>query len=81
MAGTCVEELTKIYDAIMALNTGQRVVGVNFGERSVQYYQQSIPQLQKLFGTFWRECGPESGLVNLSESNMTMRGPPARIPR
>lgn len=81
MAGTCVEELTKIYDAIMALNSGQRVVGVSIGERSVQYYQQQIPDLQKLFRIFWRECGAESGLVNLSDTNTALRGPPARIPR
>ncbi|ADJ23030.1 hypothetical protein Hden_1218 [Hyphomicrobium denitrificans ATCC 51888] len=81
MAGTCVEELTKIYNAIMALNSGQRVVGVSIGERSVQYYQQQIPDLQKLYRVFYRQCGADSGLVDLSDSSMVLRGPPARIPR
>jgi hypothetical protein len=79
--GTCVEDLTKIYNAIMALNSGQRVVGVSIGERSVQYYQQQIPDLQKLYRVFWRQCGADSGLVNLSDDAMVLRGPPARIPR
>ncbi|WP_169305480.1 hypothetical protein [Hyphomicrobium denitrificans] len=76
-----MEELTKIYNAIMALNSGQRVVGVSIGERSVQYYQQQIPDLQKLYRVFYRQCGADSGLVDLSDSSMVLRGPPARIPR
>lgn len=78
---TCAEELRKLYDAIMTLKSGKSVTSINYGERSVQYAQNQLKELQQLFGVFYRECGAESGLVDLSASNMVERGPPARILR
>jgi hypothetical protein len=80
-APVCADELRKLYDAIMALQSGQRVAGVNFGERSVQYTEGDLTRLQQLYSVFWRQCGADSGLVNLSAGNMVERGAPARYPR
>ncbi len=83
MAGDrdCATVLPKLYDAIIALSSGQQRVGINFGERSVQYSQGNLSQLMQLYSVFWRQCGAGSGLVDLSAGNMVERGAPARYPR
>lgn len=74
---TCLETLQKLADAILALQTGEKVSGINFGERSVQYGQNNLKDLMQLYGLYWRTCGPDSGLPNLSASNLIERGGPA----
>lgn len=78
---SCSEQLQAFYDAIISLNSGERVIGINFGERSVQYSQSQLPDLLKLWRMFYRQCGADSGLIDLSDTNVVLRGPPARIPR
>lgn len=80
-APNCADELRKLYDAIMMLKSGKSVTSINYGERSVQYAQNQLKELQQLYGIFYRECGAESGLIDLSAGNMVERGPPAYIPR
>lgn len=77
----CTDQLQALYDAILALNTGERVIGINFGERSVQYSQNQLPDLLNLWRIFYRQCGADSGLVDLANTSVVLRGPPARIPR
>ncbi len=73
----CATELRRLYDAIMALSSGERVVGINYGDRSVQYGPEQLPNLQMLYRMFYRQCGATSGLVDLSAPAATRRGPPA----
>lgn len=76
-APDCETELRKIYNAIIALSTGERAVTVSFKERSVTYTQVQMSQLSGMYRTFYRMCGPESGLPDLSST--TQRGGPARV--
>ncbi len=80
-APNCADELDKLYQAIMTLKSGKSVTSINYGERSVQYAQNQLKELQQLYGIFYRECGADSGLIDLSAGNMVERGPPAHIPR
>ncbi len=73
----CTDELRKIYDAIVALGSGRQAVSVSFGERSATYAQAQLPALQRLYGMFYRSCGADSGLPDLSLNNAVERGPPA----
>jgi hypothetical protein len=78
---TCTDELRKLYDAIISLKSGKSVTSINYGERSVQYAQNQLKELQQLYGIFYRQCGADSGLIDLSAGNMVERGPPMRILR
>ena len=78
-APTCADELRKLYDAIMALQTGRSVTSIGFGERNVQYGQQDLAAMKNLYRIFYRTCGADSGLVDLSTDNDTQRGAPARF--
>ena len=71
----CATELGKIYDAIMALGTGQQATSVSFNGRSVSYGPSQLPQLQRLYQMFWRTCGADAGYPNLSQP--VERGLPA----
>lgn len=74
-APVCATELDKLYAAISALNTGKSVVSVGFGERSVSYNQAQLPQLLKLWQTWYRVCGATSGYPDFSQP--VERGAPA----
>ena len=78
---TCAETLAKLHDAILELMTGKGVVGINYGDRSVQYSQRQLKDLQGLYGIYWRQCGEATGLPNLQANNMVERGPPVRVNR
>ena len=74
-APVCADELRKLYDAIVALNTGERAVSVNFGERQVAFSQAQGKDLTTLYRTWWRQCGAGSGYPDLAAT--AERGPPA----
>lgn len=76
-APVCLTELEKVYNAIMALQTGKTVTSISFGERSVSYGAGQMPQLLEIYRTFYRTCGADSGFPNLSGG--PERGPPARF--
>lgn len=76
-APVCADELEKLYKAIMALQTGDQVVSIGFGERNVQYGQAQLPQLMDLYKTFHRQCGVAEGYPDLK--NSVERGVPARF--
>jgi hypothetical protein len=80
-APDCLSELRKLYDAIMSLQSGKAVAIISIGERSVQYSQRDLKHLTQLFTVFYRQCGAESGLTDLSAGSMVERGPPLSIPR
>ena len=71
----CASELRKLYDAIMALQSGQRAVQMGFGERQVTFSTVHLSELRQMFALFYRQCGAESGLLDLSKA--VERGPPA----
>lgn len=71
----CADELRKLYDAIMALMSGERATMVGFGDRQVTYTPTHLKDLQTLYRSFYRTCGADSGLPDLA--NATERGPPA----
>ena len=71
------DELRKVYDAVMALMTGERAVSVGFGERQVTYTQTQLKDLQQLYRVFYRECGSGSGLPDIAAT--VERGPPAEF--
>ena len=75
-APVCADELTKLYDAIMALQTGTTVVSVGFGERNVTYSQSNLAALKDLYKSFWLQCGAAEGYPDLSGA--AARGRPAR---
>lgn len=75
----CADELRKVYDAIMALSAGKQVVGITFGERQVSYSQAQLGNLQSLYRIFWRQCGADAGLPDLSATAAVERGAPARF--
>lgn len=76
-APDCADELQKIYDAVLALMTGERAVSVGFGERTVTYTQAQLKDLQALYRTFYRTCGADSGLPDIAAT--VERGPPAEF--
>lgn len=76
-APVCATELAKLYDAIFALQTGQAVTSISFGERSVSYGQAELPSLLKLWSLWYRQCGAESGYPDLAAQ--TERGAPAFV--
>jgi len=76
-APDCQSELQKLYAAILALNTGEQVTSISFGERAVSYAPGQLPQLLALYRTFWRACGREAGYPDLSAGHDAERGPPA----
>jgi hypothetical protein len=77
-APDCATVLRQLHDAIIALGTGERVMTISFGSRSVTYTQNQMKDLRDIYAAFWRQCGPDSGLVNLSSAAAVERGPPAR---
>lgn len=76
-APDCATELEKLYNAIMALQGGAQVTSISFGERAVQYGQSNLPDLLRLYHTFWRRCGATAGYPDLSPAAAVERGPPA----
>lgn len=72
----CADELRKLYDAVMALQTGKQVTQVSFGDRTVSYSAANLKDLLSLYRTFWVSCGADSGLPDLSQS--VQRGRPFR---
>ena len=76
-APTCADELRKIYDAIMALSTGAKATTVSFGDRAVTYTAANLKPLTDLYRLFYRQCGAESGLADLSGAKAVERGTPA----
>lgn len=76
-APVCADELVKIYDAILALMTGERATSVGFGDRQVTYTQSQLKDLQAIYRTFYRQCGADSGLPDLAAT--VERGPPAEF--
>jgi hypothetical protein len=79
-APTCADELRKIYDAIMALQSGKSVTSIGFGERNVSYGQSDLAAMKDLFRVFYGQCGADSGLVNIADTSASgvERGRPAR---
>lgn len=75
-APVCADELRKVYDAIMSLSTGARVTTISFGDRSVTYGHDQLKALREMYGLFYRDCGADSGLVDLSGVGATRRGVP-----
>ena len=75
-APVCADELTKLYTAIMDLQTGKSVTSIGFGERNVQYGQRDLPSLLQLYNVFHRQCGETEGYPDLAST--TERGRPAR---
>lgn len=73
----CADELRKLYDAIMALTTGQQATSIGFGERSVSYSKTDLGALMKLWTLWYRVCGTDSGLPDLAAA--TQRGAPACV--
>lgn len=77
-APVCLTELEKLYNAIMALQTGATVTNISFGERSVAYSQAQLRDLQQIYRSWWRQCGTDSGFPDLTAAAAVERGPPAR---
>lgn len=75
-APVCLTELEKLYNAIVALQSGKLVTSISFGERSVSYSAGQMPALLDLYRNFYRQCGADSGFPNLAVT--AERGPPAR---
>lgn len=75
-APPCADELRKLYDAIMALSTGEKRASISFGDRQVSYSSANVAQLTALYRTFWRTCGADSGLPDISSQAATLRGRP-----
>jgi hypothetical protein len=71
----CEDELRKLYDAIMALQTGERAVQMGFGERQVTFHVTQLKDLRQTYALFYRDCGAESGLPDMSQP--VQRGAPA----
>ena len=78
-APTCDDELRKLYDAILALQSGKSVTSIGFGERNVSYGQGDLASMRALYRMFYAQCGANSGLVNLADATATsvQRGRPA----
>ena len=74
-APDCATELRKVYDAIMALQSGQRAVQMGFGDRQVTFGGTQLNELKQMYSLFYRQCGADSGLLDLSKA--VQRGPPA----
>ncbi|MFZ4807482.1 MAG: gpW family head-tail joining protein [Hyphomicrobiaceae bacterium] len=77
IAPDCATVLRSIHDAIIALGTGERVMTISFGSRSVTYTQGQMKDLRAIYQVFYRTCGADSGLVDLSQAAAVDRGPPA----
>ncbi len=75
-APDCATILDKLHEAMIALATGERAATVSFGERSVTYTQQSLEGLERLYRTYYRQCGAGTGYPDLSVK--AERGPPIR---
>lgn len=75
---SCTTTLQTLHDAIIALATGERVMTISFGGRSVTYTQNQMKDLRQIYQTYWRECGADAGLPDLSNAGAVERGPPAR---
>ncbi len=73
---TCAQELEKLYGVIMQLGAGKSVTGITFGERQVSYTPNQLKDVQGLYRIFWRQCGAEAGLPDLSAQASVERGPP-----
>lgn len=78
-APVCADELRKIYDAIMSLGTGKARTTISFGDRSVTYSQSQLRDLRDIYGAFWRQCGADSGLPDLTAAGAVARGRPAEF--
>ena len=76
-APVCADELRRIYDAIMALGTGKAHTTISFGDRSVTYSQSQLRDLRDIYAAFWRQCGADSGLPDLTAAGAVTRGAPA----
>lgn len=74
-APDCLTELRRLYDAIMALQSGERAVQMGFGERQVTFHITQLNELRQTYALFYRKCGADSGLLDLSKP--IERGPPA----
>lgn len=74
-APDCLAELRRLYDAIMALQSGERAVQMGFGERQVTFHTTQLKDLRQTYGQFYKLCGAESGLIDLSKA--VQRGAPA----
>lgn len=75
----CADELRRIYDAIMALGTGKARTTISFGDRSVTYSQSQLKDLRAIYAAFWRQCGADSGLPDLTAAATVERGRPAEF--
>lgn len=71
----CLTELRRLYDAIMALQSGERAVQMGFGERQATFSTVHLNDLRQTYALFYRRCGADSGLLDLSKA--IERGPPA----
>lgn len=73
-APDCADVLAKLYDALIALSSGQRAATISFGQRSVTYTQQNHKDLLTLYRQHYRMCGANSGYPDLASP--IERGPP-----
>ena len=65
-APVCATELARLYTVIVALQTGEAVTSIGFGERQVSYVEANLPSLLKLWSMWYRACGAESGYPDLA---------------
>ncbi len=78
-APDCLTQLDKIFAAITALQSGQTVTSISFGERSVAYSSAQLNDLIGLYRSFWTMCGRGTAYPDLSAAARVERGPPARF--
>lgn len=74
---TCGEVLQNLHNAILALVGGSKATSVSFGDRSTTFTQANLKDLKDIYRLYYRDCGSDSGLPNLSAT--VERGPPARF--
>lgn len=72
----CDDVLRRLYNAIIDLQTGKKTTSISFGERSVSYTQANFKQMMDLYSQFYRTCGADTDLPDLSASALVERGRP-----
>lgn len=77
---TCATDLQKLYDAIIAASSGQKVVSSGHKDKQVGFNQSNLSEMIKIYRQLYAACGASSGLPEFQDLSQptAKRGRPVR---